>query len=193
MRRKLSMTGLNLIKSFEGCSLHAYKCTPSERFYTIGYGHYGSDVSKNMTISQEKAEKLLEQDCEKFVNYVNGYMDNYNFNQNQFDALVSFAYNIGSINQLTKNGTRSIKEISLKIPEYCKSNGKILNELVARRNREKLLFDTPYNNKSVTDIAKEVISGKWGNGEERKRKLANAGYDYATIQKEVSKLFKVKE
>ena len=190
MRRKLSMVGLNLIKSFEGCRLHAYKCTPSERFYTIGYGHYGSDVSKNMTISQEKAEKLLEQDCYKFVNHVNGYMNKYNFNQNQFDALVSFAYNIGSINQLTKNGTRSIKEISLKIPEYCKSNGKILNGLVARRNREKLLFDTPCNNKSITDIAKEVISGKWGNGEERKRKLANAGYDYATVQKEVNKLLK---
>lgn len=190
MRRKLSTVGINLIKSFEGCRLHAYKCSPSERFYTIGYGHYGSDVSKNMVISQEKAERLLEQDCNKFVNHVNGYMNKYNFNQNQFDALVSFAYNIGNINQLTKNGTRTIKEISLKIPEYCKANGKILNGLVVRRKKEKLLFDTPCNVKSTTDIAKEVISGKWGNGEERKRKLTNAGYDYATVQKEVNKLYK---
>lgn len=190
MRRKLSTVGINLIKSFEGCRLHSYKCSPSERFYTIGYGHSGSDVSKNMVISQEKAERLLEQDCNKFVNHVNSYMNKYNFNQNQFDALVSFAYNIGNINQLTKNGTRTIKEISLKIPEYCKANGKILNGLVARRKREKLLFDTPCNIKSITDIAKEVISGKWGNGEERKRKLTNAGYDYATVQKEVNKLYK---
>ena len=190
MRRTLSNVGVNLIKSFEGCRLHAYKCTSNERYYTIGYGHYGSDVSKNMVISQEQAEKLLVQDCEKFVNHVNAYMDKYNFNQNQFDALVSFAYNIGNINQLTKNGSRTIEQISMKIPEYCKSGGKVLNGLVVRRNRERMLFDTPCCNKSITDVAREVISGKWGNGEERKRRLNSAGYNYSVVQKEVNRLLK---
>lgn len=46
------------------------------------------------------------------------------------------------------------------------------------------------NTKSVTDVAKEVISGKWGNGEARKKALTAAGYDYATIQKEVNRLLK---
>ena len=143
MKRNLSANGLNLIKSFEGCKLTAYKCVPTEKYYTIGYGHYGSDVKAGMTITLKRAEELLLQDCQKFVNHVNTYMDKYNFNQNQFDALVSFAYNIGSIKQLTANGTRTIAQISAKIAAYNKSGGKVLKGLVNRRAKEKALFDTP--------------------------------------------------
>lgn len=190
MNRKLSNNGLTLIKQFEGCRLSAYKCQSSERYYTIGYGHCGADVTQGMNITQEEANNLLVKDCERFVDHVNTYMDKYNFNQNQFDALVSFAYNIGNINQLTNNGTRSIAEISAKIPEYCKAGGKKLAGLVSRRNKEKELFDTPVSDKSITELAQEVIAGKWGNGEERKSKLANAGYDYSTVQTEVNRILK---
>lgn len=186
MKRKLSNNGLALIKQFEGCRLSAYKCQSSEQYYTIGYGHYGADVTQGMNITQEQADNLLLKDCDKFVGHVNTYMDKYNFNQNQFDSLVSFAFNIGNINQLTNNGTRSISEISSKIPEYCNSGGKKLAGLVTRRNKEKELFDTPISDKSTTEIAQEVIAGKWGNGDERKANLANAGYDYTTIQNEVN-------
>lgn len=190
MNRKLSNNGLALIKQFEGCRLSAYKCQSSERYYTIGYGHYGADVKQGMTITEEEAEKLLLNDCEKFVSNVNAYMYKYNFNQNQFDALVSFAYNIGSITQLTQNGTRTIEMISSKIPEYCKAGGKKLAGLVTRRNKEKELFDTPVSDKTITELAQEVIAGKWGNGEERKSKLAKAGYDYNTVQTEVNRILK---
>lgn len=190
MKRKLSNNGLALIKQFEGCRLSAYKCQSSERYYTIGYGHYGADVTRGMNITQEEANNLLVKDCERFVDHVNTYMGKYNFNQNQFDALVSFAYNIGNINQLTNNGTRSIVEISTKIPEYCKAGGKKLAGLVSRRNKEKELFDTPVSDKSITELAQEVIAGKWENGEERKSKLANAGYDYSTVQTEVNRILK---
>ena len=71
------------------------------------------------------------------------YNGTYRWNQNQFDALVSFAYNIGNIDQLTAGGKRSIAEISAKIPEYCHAGGKELAGLVRRRAAEKELFDTP--------------------------------------------------
>lgn len=193
MKRSLSANGLNLIKSFEGCKLTAYKCVPTEKYYTIGYGHYGSDVKAGMTITLKRAEELLLQDCQKFVNHVNSYMDKYNFNQNQFDALVSFAYNIGSIKQLTANGTRTTAQISTKITAYNKSGGKVLNGLVKRRAKEKELFDTPTSTtvkKSDEEIAKEVVAGKWGNGNTRKTALTKAGYDYNTIQTLVNKLLK---
>lgn len=193
MKRSLSANGLNLIKSFEGCKLTAYKCVPTEKYYTIGYGHYGSDVKAGMTITLKKAEELLLQDCQKFVNHVNTYMDKYNFNQNQFDALVSFAYNIGNIKQLTANGTRTIAQISAKITAYNKSGGKVLNGLVKRRAKEKELFDTPTSTtvkKSNEEIAKEVVAGKWGNGNARKTALTKAGYDYNAIQTLVNKLLK---
>lgn len=186
MKRKLSNNGLALIKQFEGCRLSAYKCQSSEQYYTIGYGHYGAHVTQGMCITQEEADNLLVKDCERFVDHVNRYMGKYNFNQNQFDALVSFAYNIGNINQLTNNGTRSIAEISAKIPEYCNAGGKKLAGLVTRRNKEKELFDTPVSDKSITELAEEVIAGKWGNGDERKTNLTNAGYNYTTVQNEVN-------
>lgn len=193
MKRSLSANGLNLIKSFEGCKLTAYKCVPTEKNYTIGYGHYGSDVKAGMAITLKIAEELLLQDCQKFVNHVNTYMDKYNFNQNQFDALVSFAYNIGNIKQLTANGTRTIAQISAKITAYNKSGGKVLKGLVKRRAKEKELFDTPISTigkKSNEEIAKEVVAGKWGNGNARKTALTKAGYDYKTIQSLVNKLLK---
>ena len=194
MKRCLSANGLNLIKSFEGCKLTAYKCVPTEKYYTIGYGHYGSDVKAGMTITLKRAEELLLQDCQKFVNHVNSYMDKYNFNQNQFDALVSFAYNIGSIKQLTANGTRTTAQISTKITAYNKSGGKFLKGLVKRRAKEKELFDTPSSTmttkKSNEEIAKEVVAGKWGDGNARKTALTKAGYDYKTIQSLVNKLLK---
>lgn len=193
MSRNLSTNGLNLIKSFEGCKLTAYKCLPTEKYYTIGYGHYGSDVTAGMKITKEQAEELLLQDCKKAIKNVNSFMSKYNFNQNQFDALVSFAFNVGSINQLTASGTRTLEQISSKITAYNKSGGRVIAGLVKRRAKEKELFDTPTSTtvkKSNEEIAKEVVAGKWGNGNARKTALTKTGYDYKTIQSLVNKLLK---
>lgn len=193
MSRNLSENGLNLIKSFEGCRLTAYKCLPTEKYYTIGYGHYGSDVTGGMKITKEQAEELLLQDCKKAIKNVNSFMSKYNFNQNQFDALVSFAFNVGSINQLTASGTRTLEQISSKITAYNKSGGRVIAGLVKRRAKEKELFDTPTSTtvkKSNKEIAKEVVAGKWGNGNARKTALTKAGYNYKIIQSLVNKLLK---
>lgn len=196
MARNLSKDGLDLIKSFEGLSLKAYKCVSTEKYYTIGYGHYGADVKAGQTITKKQAEELLKQDVERFVRHVNSYMSRYNFNQNQFDALVSFAYNIGNINQLTASGTRSISQISASIPLYNKSGGRVLNGLVKRRAKERALFNKSTNEVPVTsqktnnEIAREVIQGKWGNNPERKERLTKGGYDYKSIQAIVNKMLK---
>ena len=82
------------IKEFEGLSLKAYKPVPTEKFYTIGYGHYGADVKKNQVITEKQAEELLRKDLEKFEAYVN----NLGVCKKQFcfDALVDFVFNLGT-------------------------------------------------------------------------------------------------
>lgn len=140
MVRKISAQGIELIVSFEGLMLEAYKAVSSEPYYTIGYGHYGKDVKKGMKITKQQALSYLQSDLAKFEQKVNKYDSKYNFTQNQFDALVSFAYNIGSIDELTKYGTRSIQQIEEAIPKYCTHKGKKLNGLVKRRNKELELF-----------------------------------------------------
>lgn len=136
---RTSKNGIEMIKKFEGLRLHAYKCPAG--VYTIGYGHTGS-VAPNMKISKETAEKFLIDDLKKFENHVNEYnvKYKYRFTQNQFDALVSFAFNIGNIKQLTANGTRNKKTIAEKMLLYVKAGGVTLKGLVNRRKAEHDLF-----------------------------------------------------
>lgn len=138
---KTSDRGIALIKKYEGCKLTAYKPVATEKYFTIGYGHYGPDVNPGMAITQYQADLFLLLDIEKFEKKVEKYNVKYNWTQNEFDALVSFAFNIGSIDQLTANGTRSKSEIAAKIPEYRKAGGKVLQGLVKRRAAEQAMFN----------------------------------------------------
>lgn len=134
----ISETGLNLIKRFEGCRYEAYQ--DAVGVWTIGVGHT-KGIYKGMKITEAQADEFLRQDVVSAEIAVNKYDAKYHWTQNQFDALVSFAFNIGSINQLTAKGTRSIREISEKIPAYRKAGGKVLQGLIERREAEKELFD----------------------------------------------------
>ena len=137
---KISKDGLDLIKKYEGCKLTAYVC-PSG-ILTIGYGHTGSDVKQGMSITQEKAESLLVKDLERFEKHINKYDNKYHFTQSQYNALVSFAYNIGNIDTLTRNGSRTIAQISESMLLYTKSSGgTVLQGLVKRRLEEQALFN----------------------------------------------------
>ena len=137
---KTSEKGIALITSFEGFSPKACKCVSTEKYYTIGYGHYGKDVKECATITKVKALELLKSDLVRFEKNVMKYDNIYHYNQNQFDALVSFAYNVGSIDGLTKNGTRSKAEIAKCMTMYNRSGGRVLDGLTKRRSREKELF-----------------------------------------------------
>ena len=137
----ISKNGINLIKDFEGYNEYVYKDAVGVK--TVGWGHTGEEINKmhlSDTITKEQAEEYLRKDLARAEYQVNKY-DRYNFNQNQFDALCSFAFNIGNIDQLTANGTRTCPEISAKIPEYCHAGGVKLKGLVNRRAAEKALFD----------------------------------------------------
>lgn len=138
---KINEKGLDLIKSFEGCKLTAYKCPAG--VLTIGYGHTGADVKEGQKITQKKADALLVKDVERFEKMVNAYKKKYKWTQNEFNALVSFAFNIGNIDQLTKYGKRNKGQIADAILLYNKAGGKVLSGLVKRRKAEHDLFCTP--------------------------------------------------
>lgn len=138
---RIDEKGLDLIKKFEGCKLSAYK--DSVGVLTIGYGHTGKDVKSKMTITQDEADELLKKDIHRFEVHVSEYRKKYKWTQNEFNALVSFAFNIGNIDQLTKNGKRNKGQIADAILLYTKAGGKTLSGLVKRRKAEYELFCTP--------------------------------------------------
>ena len=134
-----SETGLNLIKSFEGLRLTAYRCPAGK--WTIGYGHT-KGVKKGMYISEAVATHFLIQDVQRVESILNSYDEIYHWTQNEFDALASFAFNCGTANlkRLLKYGTRTKSQIANAILLYNKASGRVLNGLVRRRNAERELF-----------------------------------------------------
>lgn len=137
---RTSIQGINLIKRFEGCRLKVY--LDPVGIPTVGYGHTAG-LSKNMVglpITQQQADLYLQQDLIKFEVKVNKYNARYQWSQNEFDALVSFAFNIGNIDQLTAKGSRPKKVIADKMLLYVKAGGKVLQGLVKRRQAESNLF-----------------------------------------------------
>lgn len=137
---KTSAAGISLIKKFEGCKLSAYVDVAG--VLTIGYGHTGKDVVPGLTITQMMADALLVTDLEKFEAKVMKYDPIYHWTQPEFDALVSFAYNIGSIDALTDNGKRDRQTIRSSMLMYRKAGGHILPGLEKRRNLELRVFNT---------------------------------------------------
>lgn len=155
--KKTSEAGKQMIKDFEGCRLKAYKL-PGEIYYTVGYGSCGKHI-ENRKYTKKEIEALFEQDIKIFEERVNYYDTKYDFNQNEFDSLVSFAYNIGSINGLTFHGGRTKNEIAEAILLYDKdSRLQTLEGLKKRRKKEHDLFLTPVE--TIMESSLEVIGGE---------------------------------
>ena len=179
---KINQKGLDLIKSFEGCRLEAY--LDAVNVPTIGYGTTkinGKPVKLGTVITQEQAEEYLRKDVEKYEKAVMKYDDTYHFTENQFSALVSFAYNIGSIDQLTAKGTRTIEQISNKILAYNKAGGKVLKGLVRRREAEKALFD------EVTEAVKKEPKSNPYSMPTKDVKLGSVGNSARWVQWELNR------
>lgn len=146
---KINKAGMTLIKNWEGLYLHSYRDCIG--VWTIGYGITSADksitgvtIKGGMKISKETANKWLEDSLnKKYAPKVEKYQSKYNFNENQFAALVSFAFNVGSIDGLTANGTRSIDEIKKMILKYNKAGGRTIKGLTDRRKDELRLFNKP--------------------------------------------------
>ncbi|WP_302811421.1 glycoside hydrolase family protein [Roseburia hominis] len=139
--KRIGQAGLALIKQYEGCRLAAYRCAAG--VWTIGYGHTAG-VHSGMTITQARADAYLQQDIAKFEGYVNNpaYVPiTEQLNQNQFDALVSFAFNLGAGNLRKLCKGRTAAQIALAMPSYNKAAGKVLAGLTRRRKAEQALFN----------------------------------------------------
>lgn len=161
---KISKAGVDLIKSYEGLRLKAYKPVAAEKYYTIGYGHYGPDVSPNDTITYYEAEQMLMRDLVLFENHVKNPANvPLPLNQNQFDALVSFTYNCGAGNLKKLCKGRNYDEISNAMQYYVHgADGKKLPGLVRRRQDEIRLFNKEVIGMSeieVAQIVKEILDG----------------------------------
>ena len=137
-----SQKGLDLIKSFEGLRLSAYKDVVG--VVTIGYGTT-SGVKMGDTITKERAEELLREDVRRFEGYV-GRLVKVPLTQGQYDALVSFAYNLGPgalerstlLDQLNRGDYDGAAE---QFGRWVKAGGRTLAGLVRRRKAERALFE----------------------------------------------------
>ena len=141
---EINTIGLDLIKRFEGCRLVAYKCLNTEKYYTIGYGHYGADVKKGMVITQKQANEFLKNDVKVFEDTVNNAVK-VSLTQSMFNALVSFTYNVGGTNFRNSTLLKKLNEgdyegASNEFPKWKKSGGKVLQGLVTRRAVERTEF-----------------------------------------------------
>ena len=138
---KISSTGVDLIKHFESCKLTAYQ--DSVGIWTIGWGHTGS-VKKGDIWTQGEADNILLNDLDKFEGYVNQYVK-VPLTQNQFDALVSWTFNLGpgnlkSSTMLTKLNEKKYDEVPSQLKRWNKAGGKVLRGLERRRNAEAVMF-----------------------------------------------------
>lgn len=146
---KPSINAINLIKEFEGLSLQSYLCPAGK--WTIGYGTTrwldGKPIEAGQTITMDTAEKLLAHDVEAFAKRI----PDLNLNQNQFDAIVSFCYNVGAWAFVNSTMHRKIKAnpsdsgIRKEFMKWTKArkNGKLveLRGLIRRRQAEADLYE----------------------------------------------------
>ena len=138
----ISEEGIELIKNFEGCELKSYQ--DSVGVWTIGFGHT-KDVKEGDEINQEHAEFMLTEEMPEYEGYINN-MVKVPLEQNQFDALCSWVYNLGPTNLknstlLTVLNQERYKEVPQEIKRWNKAGGVVLNGLVRRREAEALLFE----------------------------------------------------
>lgn len=138
--------GIDLIKQFEGCKLSAYQ--DSVGVWTIGYGWTqpvdGKPIRAGMTIKQETAERLLKTGLVRYETDVSRLVK-VGLTQGQFDALVSFTYNLGARSLSTSTLLRKLNAgdyagAADEFLRWNKAGGKVLNGLIRRREAERALF-----------------------------------------------------
>lgn len=151
---KTSPNGINLIKQFEGCALKAYLCPAG--VWTIGYGHTGN-VEKGDVITQFQADTLLVIDLQRFEKVINTeVIPKCELNQNEFDALISFIFNIGTGNFKSSTLYRKLckgdkQGAADEFDKWIYAGKQKLAGLIKRRAAEKLLFTRPTLGQALKD------------------------------------------
>lgn len=148
----MNKAGIDLVKSFEGLRLTAYKCSAGKD--TVGFGSTfyedGSKVKPGDKITVDRAVKLLEFILDKFEDSVQKLVTP-ELNENQLAALVSFAYNCGVGNLKSSTLLKKVNAdpndptIADEFKKWTKAGGKVLTGLVKRRNAESILYFTEPN------------------------------------------------
>tara|TARA_R100001377_G_scaffold35105_2_gene19367 strand:- start:2186 stop:2629 length:444 start_codon:yes stop_codon:yes gene_type:complete len=138
---KTSKEGISLLKKFEGCKLEAY--LDAVDVPTIAYGRT-KEVQMGDTCTQQQAEDWLEEELVEYEGYVEKAVT-VPLEQNQFDALVSWTYNLGpsNLNKSTALKLLNMSEydgVPAQLKRWNKAGGKVLDGLVRRREAEALLF-----------------------------------------------------
>ena len=138
---KTSAEGIALIKKFEGLELDSYQC--SANVWTLGYGHT-QGVAEGDSCSEEEAEIILVNDLKGFETYVNALVD-VELDQNQFDALVAWTFNLGPTNLRTSTLLKKLNagdynDVPSEIKRWNRAGGQVLYGLIRRREAEALLF-----------------------------------------------------
>jgi len=173
--KEVSEQLMEFIKNKEKFSAKAYW---DRNQYSIGYGTKTENA--NEVIDKNEAEKRLRKSVEQSYNYVKAFSGrhNYNWNQNQLEALTSFVYNGGPgfLHQLTDNGKRKNDEIRKKILEYNKSGGKTLEGLAQRRKEELKIFESGYGT-SATPVPANIPQTK---PQEKTEGSGDEGFRFST-------------
>ena len=144
----LDNKGYLLITKFEGLRLKPYLC--SAKIPTIGHGNTYYPDGKRVTlldkdITKQEAFDMFKEVANRFAKRVNTLVTS-NINQNQFNALVSFAYNVGTGNfsssTLLKKVNKNPDDLTIKAEflRWNKAGGKVINGLTNRRNEEAILY-----------------------------------------------------
>ena len=146
---KASINCINLIKKFEGFSAKPYLCPA--KVVTIGYGSTRDTDGKAITmahpaITEQQAISLMQSTLVTYEDAVSRYVTAY-INQNQFDALVDFAYNAGAQNLRTSTllkllNAKDYEGASNEFSKWVYGGGKKLNGLIKRREAERILFNS---------------------------------------------------
>ena len=162
---RTSNKGIELIKSFEGIKTKAYKCPAG--VWTIGYGHT-KGVQKGDTCTMAQAIEFLKEDLRVFEGAINDLVK-VELNQNQFDALVSFIYNVGSgaFEDSTMRKFLNAGHFALaagQFDRWNKAGGVVLEGLVRRRAAEKELFLAPVSNSNNYKVVATGLNVRKGTG-----------------------------
>lgn len=148
---KASNNALRIIKLFEGCKLKSYLCAAGVP--TIGWGTTkypgGTPVKLGEQITQQRADSMLEHEVDQMAASVDLFLMDAPVNQNQFDALVSFAYNCGPTALAKSTLMKKVRNnpndptIRDEFMKWTKGGGKVLTGLVRRRKCEADLYFKP--------------------------------------------------
>ncbi len=159
MSRNISDNGLKFTAAWETFAAKAYRATKDEKYLTIGFGHYGSDVKPTDTMTEAEAYLLLKKDMAEAVKLADS-IASLKFNQSQFDAICDLIFNVGPKAVAAGTGTGQairagdVETLKTKLPQFRNQAGKPVLGIYRRAMGRLALF-----NGNTWDVAEKMGRG----------------------------------